>query len=63
MKEIKTSNKNSKYDEWEIQEALRTIVRANEYSKDAKMMDLIRKEAEKQKKAISGISKTTEKEE
>ena len=43
----------SKYDEYEIQDALRTIVKAQEYSKDKKMMDLIQKEAEKQKKAAT----------
>jgi hypothetical protein len=47
--------KNKNHEEWEIRDALNTLTRAQEISKDPKLMELVKKEAEKQKKATEEI--------
>jgi hypothetical protein len=40
-----TASKPKKYDEWEVREAMRTMMRAGEITKDKKLLALVRKEA------------------
>lgn len=45
--------KDSKYDEWEVREALETLTRADEIKKDSKMMGLVEKELKNQEKSLA----------
>lgn len=40
-----TKSKPKKYDEWEVRDAMRTMLRAGEIVKNKKLLDLVRKEA------------------
>jgi len=51
------SKKDSKYDEWEIKDALRTITRADEIKADPKMMKLIAAELTRQQEALAAAQK------
>lgn len=37
--------KKKSYDEWEVRDAMHTLMRAGEITKDKKLLDLVRKEA------------------
>jgi hypothetical protein len=45
-----------KLDDWQVEDALRTLIRAQEIRHDGELMKLVTKLASKQKKAISDIS-------
>jgi hypothetical protein len=47
--------KESKYDDWQVDDALRTILRAEEIQKDKKLMDLVAAKAKEQKEALDKI--------
>lgn len=47
--------KDGKYDEWAVEDAARTLIRAEEIKQDSKMMKLVSKQIKKQKKAINSI--------
>lgn len=40
-----TASKPKKYDEWEVRDAMHTLMRAGEITKNKKLLDLVRKEA------------------
>lgn len=44
--------KKPKYDEWEIKDAVRTLIRAEEIKQDKELMSFVAPELEKQSKAI-----------
>jgi hypothetical protein len=43
--QVATNAKTKGYDEWEVREAMRTMMRAGEITKDKKLLGLVRKEA------------------
>lgn len=45
-----------KYDQYAVQSAMDTLIRAEEIRADAKMMGLVQKELSKKKKAINSIA-------
>lgn len=45
-----------KYDEWDIKDAVRTLIRAEEIKNDAELMSLVSPELEKQAKAIKSAA-------
>lgn len=47
-------------DNWEVEEALRTLIRAKEIEKDAKLMEKVRKLAEEKMKAAAYIATDTD---
>lgn len=57
MKEVsvKSMKEDSKYDEWSVECAAKTLMEAEEYKKDSKMMKLVTKHLKKKKKAIESI--------
>ena len=50
-------DKISKYDDWQVEDALRTLTRAKEIQKDKKMMSLVKALAKKKIAAIATIAK------
>ena len=48
-----------KLDEWEIKSAVDTLQRAEEIKNDPKLLGAVTKEANKQKKALDKVVKTT----
>ena len=61
MSEKAIKSNPSKYDDWQVRNALDTLRQAEEIQKDPKMMKLVAAELEKQQKVLSdvkdGISK------
>lgn len=50
----------SKYDEWAVKDALRTLQEAQRIMKDDKMMKMVEKEADKQVQEIKSIDELRE---
>ena len=48
--------KKPKYDEWEIKDAVRTLIRAEEIKQDKELMSFVAPELEKQSKAIKSAA-------
>lgn len=48
--------KKPKYDEWEIKDAVRTLIRAEEIKQDKELMAFVAPELEKQSKAIKSAA-------
>lgn len=48
--------KKPKYDEWEIKEAVRTLIKAEEIKQDKELMVFVAPELEKQSKAIKSAA-------
>lgn len=55
--ENKEEEKKPKYDEWEIADACRTIIRAEEIKQDAELMALITPKLQQQVKAAENAAK------
>ncbi len=49
-------NEESKYDEWAVDHALRTLCEAEELKKDSKMMELVQKKAKKKMASIKSVA-------
>lgn len=47
-------------DNWEVEEALRTLIRAKEIEKDEKLMEKVRKLAEEKMKSAASIAADTD---
>lgn len=50
------SPEDHKYDKWAIEDAARTLMRAEEIRADSKMMDLVIPHLKKQQKAITSVT-------
>lgn len=50
-----TPNQPSKYDDWAVQNALDTLIRAEEIKSDKKLMDLVEKEKVKRQAALNKL--------
>lgn len=48
--------KKPKYDEWDIKDAVRTLIRAEEIKQDKELMSFVAPELEKQSKAIKSAA-------
>lgn len=48
--------KAKKYDEWEVRDAMRTLMRAEEIQGDTKLMAMVRKEAAKESAKMAEVS-------
>lgn len=48
--------KKPKYDEWEIKDAVRTLIRVEEIKQDKELMSFVAPELEKQSKAIKSAA-------
>lgn len=48
--------KKPKYDEWEVKDAVRTLIRAEEIKQDKELMSFVAPELEKQSKAIKSAA-------
>jgi hypothetical protein len=55
MTEVVAKEKKDKYDEWEIRNAVDTLIRAEEIKANKKLVALAQKELDKRKKAINSI--------
>lgn len=51
-----TEAEKPKYDEWEIKNAVDTLMRAEEIKQDAELMALVAPELEKRTKAVKGLA-------
>lgn len=51
-----TSEASRRYDEWEVREAMRTLMRAEEIQGDKKLMGMVRKEAAKESAKMAEVS-------
>lgn len=49
------SNKSGKPDKWECEDAIRTLTRAEEIKKDARLMSHVRKHAVEQQKTLAKV--------
>lgn len=47
--------KDSKYDDWAVDDAVRTLLRSEEIKKDSKMMGLVQKKLKKKKAEITSL--------
>lgn len=48
--------RSKRYDEWEVRDAMHTMMRAGELTKDKKLMGLVRKEAAKHAQEMREVS-------
>ncbi|EJN14742.1 hypothetical protein PMI42_01716 [Bradyrhizobium sp. YR681] len=55
-----TSEAARRYDEWEVREAMRTLMRAEEIQGDKKLMGMVRKEAAKESAKMAEVSQKAE---
>lgn len=55
MPKAKTSNLVASHD-WEVEDALRTLMRAKEIEKDTKLMEKVRKLAEEKMKSAAAVA-------
>lgn len=53
---VSQESKKPKYDEWEIKDAVRTLIRAEEIKQDKELMSFVAPELEKQGKAIKSAA-------
>lgn len=49
-----------RYDEWEVRDAMRTLMRAEEIQGDKKLMGMVRKEAAKESEKMAEVSRQAE---
>ena len=52
-----TAAKSRGYDEWEVRDAMRTLMRAEEIQGDKKLMGMVRKEAAKESAKMAEVSR------
>ncbi|MCS3725495.1 hypothetical protein [Bradyrhizobium betae] len=55
-----TAEASRKYDEWEVREAMRTLMRAEEIQGDKKLMAMVRKEAAAESAKMAEVSRKAE---
>lgn len=52
-----TAAKAKKYDDWEVRDAMRTLMRAEEIQGDSKLMGMVRKEASKEATKMQDVAR------
>ncbi len=50
------ASKPKKYDEWEVRDAMHTLMRAGEITKDKKLLGLVRKEAAEHAEKMKNVA-------
>jgi hypothetical protein len=53
---VPASSKAKKYDEWEVRDAMRTMMRAEEIQGDAKLMAMVKKEAARESAKMQDVA-------